>query len=347
MSIQNKVVTHENLMNFLSDIIASGKELYAPQRKGLKTYFHPVNDVQAIVFDYIQTTFSPKSLLFPKVERLLSYTRDGKQIHVTDSSEQKQAPDRILFGSRPCDAAGLQTVTEFFRRDISDAYIQRRQNALTIISVSCVKSNQYCFCTSVGILPGDTAGSDILLTPIENARYFVEAVTEKGSLLLVQYGKYFEQSEAIAKEQHLAKVLKTFSSTEISERLTGSFDNPIWKYASLRCIGCGTCAYVCPVCSCFDIQDEGTNKKGDRLRCWDSCGFSLFTLHTSGHNPRSTQSERWRQRVMHKFSYMPDQFEMLGCVGCGRCSQSCPADMNIKEQLLEIASKVGTVPEST
>ena len=214
---------------------------------------------------------------------------------------------------------------------------------MTIISVSCTKSNEYCFCTSVGISPGDTTGSDILLTPIENARYFVEAVTEKGSLLLAQYEKYFEKSEAITKEPHLVKVTKTFSSTEISERLTGSFDNPIWKDASLRCIGCGTCAYACPVCSCFDIQDEGTNKKGDRLRCWDSCGFSLFTLHTSGHNPRSTQSERWRQRVMHKFSYMPEQSGMLGCVGCGRCSMSCPADMNLKEQLLEIAAKVEDV----
>jgi formate hydrogenlyase subunit 6/NADH:ubiquinone oxidoreductase subunit I len=340
MSIQNKVVTHDNLLNFLGEIVASGKELYAPQRKGLKTYFHPVNDVQTIVFDYIQTTLSPKSLLFPKVERLLSYTRDGKQIHVTDSSEQKQAPDRILFGSRPCDAAGLQIVTEFFLRDTSDTYIQRRQNALMIISVSCVKSNEYCFCTSVGILPGDTKGSDILLTPIENGRYFVEIVTEKGGFLLAQYEKYFEQSEATVKEQYLVNVTKTFSSTEISERLAEAFDNPLWKDASLRCIGCGTCAYVCPVCSCFDIQDEGTNKKGDRLRCWDSCAFSLFTLHTSGHNPRSTQSERWRQRVMHKFSYMPEQLGMLGCVGCGRCSLSCPADMNIKEQLVDFVSTV-------
>jgi formate hydrogenlyase subunit 6/NADH:ubiquinone oxidoreductase subunit I len=331
------------LLNFLGEIVASGKELYAPQRKGLKTYFQPVNHVQTIVFDYIQTTLSPKSLVFPKVERLLSYERDGKQIHLTDPSEQKQIPDRILFGSRPCDAAALKTVTEFFHRDNSDAFIQRRQNALTIISVSCTKCNEYCFCTSVGISPGDTTGSDILLTPIENARYYVEAVTEKGTLLLAQYEKYFEKSEAITKEPHLVKVTNTFSSIEISERLTGSFDNPIWKDASLRCIGCGTCAYACPVCSCFDIQDEGTNKKGDRLRCWDSCGFSLFTLHTSGHNPRSTQSERWRQRVMHKFSYMPEQSGMLGCVGCGRCSQSCPADMNLKEQLLEITVKVEAV----
>ena len=269
------------------------------------------------------------------------------KLHVTDYAEKKQVPKRILFGSRPCDAAALKILAEFFRRDTPDVFVQQRQNALTIISVACTKSNEYCFCTSVGILPGDPTGSDILLTPIENARYFVEAVTEKGSLLLVQYEKYFEKSEARAKEHYLVNITKIFSSIEISQRLTEAFDNPIWKNASLRCIGCGACAYVCPVCSCFDIQDEGTNKNGDRLRCWDSCGFSLFTLHTSGHNPRKTQSERWRQRVMHKFSYMPKKFGMLGCVGCGRCSLSCPADMNIKEQLQDIAVKVEVVPEST
>ena len=41
---------------------------------------------------------------------------------------------------------------------------------------------------------------------------------------------------------------------------------------------------------------------------------------------------------MHKFSYIPDTRNTLGCVGCGRCSRACPSDMNITEQLLELAS---------
>jgi len=118
--------------------------------------------------------------------------------------------------------------------------------------------------------------------------------------------------------------------------LLAAFDHPVYLEQSLRCLGCGACAFVCPVCACFDIQDEGNNKQGKRLRCWDACGFSLFTLHTSGHNPRDVQSERWRQRLLHKFSYMPERLGVLGCVGCGRCSRACPADMNMLEHVKEL-----------
>jgi sulfhydrogenase subunit beta (sulfur reductase) len=178
------------------------------------------------------------------------------------------------------------------------------------------------------------------LTPIENSKYYVEVMTEKGKSILTKYDTYFEKSDAISIDKYLTKIEKVFSSREITARLSKAFDHPLWNDTSLRCLGCGACAYVCPLCSCFDIQDEGTSKKGDRLRCWDSCGFSLFTLHTSGYNPRKTQSERWRQRVMHKFSYMPERYELLGCVGCGRCSRACPADMNIKEELKIITEKI-------
>ena len=84
-------------------------------------------------------------------------------------------------------------------------------------------------------------------------------------------------------------------------------DDASGRSSRLRCLGCGACAFVCPTCACFDIQDEGGREAGQRLRCWDSCGFALFTLHTSGHNPRQLQSQRWRQRSMHKFAYYPER----------------------------------------
>jgi len=68
---------------------------------------------------------------------------------------------------------------------------------------------------------------------------------------------------------------------------------------------------------------------GVRLKSWDSCCLPIFTRHASGHNPRATRGARYRQRVMHKFAYYVDKFGVTACVGCGRCSVSCPIDMNI------------------
>lgn len=38
--------------------------------------------------------------------------------------------------------------------------------------------------------------------------------------------------------------------------MEGAFDSSIWKQQSERCLGCGACAFVCPTCACFDIQED-------------------------------------------------------------------------------------------
>ncbi len=54
---------------------------------------------------------------------------------------------------------------------------------------------------------------------------------------------------------------KVFDSRQLEKTLTGLFaKEKLWEEQSLRCIGCGACAYVCPTCACFDIQDEGWPK---------------------------------------------------------------------------------------
>ncbi len=127
----------------------------------------------------------------------------------------------------------------------------------------------------------------------------------------------------------------------LSEWLARHFDHELWKTLALRCHGCGACAAVCSTCHCFDIVDEHDSYgSGARRRNWDFCQAAKFTAHASGHNPRKSQTERFRQRVMHKFSIYPRRFDAILCTGCGRCARACGAGMNLPEilgQLVQLA----------
>jgi formate hydrogenlyase subunit 6/NADH:ubiquinone oxidoreductase subunit I len=289
--------------------------------------------------DFVQSTVSAKRAVFPPVEEMLAFRFTDKETKL-EEKEMKPGP-MVVFGIRPCDAEAFNTLHEVFSRDYKDDLFLDRWEKTTLIGLSCVKADAYCFCTSVGGHPGNTSGSDILLTPLANGDFLVEIVTEKGQKLISQAdGLFTAAGDNVDKDGALAKVPQKFDGKQIKAKMEALFDKePLWARQAMRCIGCGACAYVCPTCQCFDIQDEQFGSKGKRFRCWDSCGFGVFTLHTSGHNPRHNQGQRWRQRLMHKFSYEPENLSVPGCVGCGRCSRACPTDMNILEHLVEIAEE--------
>jgi sulfhydrogenase subunit beta (sulfur reductase) len=335
MQTEKYLIRKNSLEKLFSNLIGSEKIVFAPKAKGNLTLFDKVLTFEEIAEDYIVTSNSAKTVTFPRIEKLFSFHKSKGNVDITDAANNT-FPDVILWGTRPCDAAAFIPLTETFNGDFQDIIYNKRREKVLILSFSCKRSDDYCFCTSVNSGPGNTAGSDVLFTALSDGNYLAEVVTENGQRLVKENSDLFDTKPEEEKEPNLAIVVARFSQDEIQAKLQNLFENPIWDVKSRACLGCGSCSYVCPVCSCFDIQDEAHGNKGIRLRCWDSCGYGLFTMHTSGHNPRNTQGSRWRQRVLHKFLYIPNKSKIAGCVGCGRCSRSCPADINILDTLTSL-----------
>lgn len=333
---EQKILPVASLEAFFARLRAAGRRIVAPRRSAERVSFAEVESAKDVVLDALISDVSPKQVVFPRFEPLVFYRLDGAQPTAVDPPTD--FPPTVLFGVRPCDAASLASLEAIFTWGSPDLFFEKRRAATTVVTIACTEADEDCFCTSVGGSPGNTSGSDVRLRVLQGGDFLADALTDKGREILQLAQDALQPAPASPVCKPLADVPVRFDAAQLTGRLPGLFEaEGTWTEQSLACLGCGTCAFVCPACACFDIQDEPDRAGGSRLRCWDSCGFGLFTLHTSGHNPRATQSQRWRQRVMHKFSYMPQRVGQLGCVGCGRCIRACPADMNLAEHLQALA----------
>jgi ferredoxin len=309
--------------------VAQRYDLFGPVLDGV-VQFKPVKSSEQLVFDYANPVVPPKSLFLPQAECLFAFRREKGSIILQPAGGLER--ERVLFAIRPCDARSLLLLDKVFN---DDTYYQEKRRGTTLVGLACPSPPQRtCFCTSLGIDPLSPEGVDILLTDL-GGRYLVEVATEKGEGLVALSPELFIPSAGEGKP----KGEKGKRLEGIEEKIGSLWEDGYWRELSLRCLGCGICAYLCPTCRCFDLTDVGSPLSGKRFRCWDSCIFADFTRMASGVNPRPTGRERVRQRYFEKFNYLPEQYGSLGCVGCGRCSQYCPVGIDIRTVINEIITR--------
>jgi len=242
---------------------------------------------------------------------------------------------QVLFGVRSCDASGLVRLDEIFLSGTKDPLYAARRNNTTVVSTACTTADPECFCTAVGYSPVGEEGSDVQLVPLDEG-WLLRVLTDKGRDLVggaadgwqaatAKDGKRLPELEKKISEQ----IGRSPVNREWSKVLEEGFEHGAWERLAQHCLGCSVCAYVCPSCSCFDMNHEANAWCGEQCRSWDACTFPLFTQHASGHNPRATKQERYRQRVLHKFAFKGEEDEPFRCVGCGRCVALCPAGLDI------------------
>ena len=324
----------EQLRAWLSALVASDREIVAPVLvDGLLLYQRVASAEEIRLEPQGKTRWSAKEFLLQRTETLFSFRFDGARVVL---EEPPEPPEQVLIGLRPCDAAGTARLDDIL--DDDDRYARRRART-TIVSLACTGADPACFCTAVGGSPSSTEASDLQLVPLASS-WLLKTVTERGTALLEGttngWSAAGEEEWAAADEQRRAveksigqEALPPEWASELAER----FDAPLWSALGERCLGCGLCAYVCPSCSCFDVTDSGNAFCGTRCRSWDSCGFAHFTKHAGGYNPRPDQASRYRQRVLHKFSWFPLEHGRFMCVGCGRCVELCPVGLDIRQSV--------------
>ncbi len=295
---------------------------------------------------------SPKAFFFPEQEPL--YKFDGN----TFETIQPEIKPIVLLGVQACDLTAIAYQDQFFRHD---PYYQKRRNSVLLVGIDCEAPCENGFCPEVNAGPHvNSETADLIVSRLNTyeqsniSQWLIVATSEKGAHSLQHIELEKAEKEHLKLRTKLGhKVRSKFADfgyiTNAIEYLNdNSIPAELWEELSVRCLSCSGCTSLCPTCSCYstfeviepepvaNIARSGT-AQSKTVRFWDSCLFESFQREASQHNPSSKAAQRVERFWFHKFSdeYLP-QFNRYGCVGCGRCEQTCPGTIGVHSVMKRI-----------
>jgi sulfhydrogenase subunit beta (sulfur reductase) len=311
---------------FFDALKAYGK-VFAPRPVSDQSFaYKPVSRPQDISFDALRTILPAKKFFYPQQEDLVRF-ENGSVVDVVPEVEPQ-----AVFGVHPCELAGIAVLDTIFGAEPADNHYRLRRQVTLLVGTSCTP-DKYCFCKSTGTDMPDSA-YDIFLTDIGDA-FLVQARTELGRNVLADVSSVKQPDAVHTQKFHNfyqerdKSFASCFDGADLKVTLDNTGESPTWQEMGERCLSCGNCTPVCPTCYCFDLVDIAQlNGDATRRREWDSCQFSGFAAVAGGFNFRPTPVERLKFWYRHKLYGFEDPYGMPTCIGCGRCTVSCPAGID-------------------
>lgn len=327
----------------IAEELSKTYQVYGPvvEKESGQTFLVKTDDPKEIDLTAPIPVQPPKSVVFPQIEKIFSYRYD-KNTKIVDMQQEFKVEPKAIFGLRSCDLEGMICLDRFMlgQEFVDDVYLAHRKQ-MFIVTNTCIEPFEQCFCVCTDSGPCAKENFDINLTELGD-HYLVEAGSGKGEELVQALGlekadtSFTEKKSAaidksISKFETIATDNKAWISRVMNRMTTGFTSSDVWEYIGNQCFECGACTFVCPSCSCFNIEDVNrTSGESVRIREWDSCSFEGYTLMAGDHNPRKPVEDRRNKRFFCKLSYSQSKkYLRPGCVGCGRCAWVCPGDIGL------------------
>lgn len=286
---------------------------------------------------------SPKTALFPVKELVAEYPGVA--------SPRARVGETLYIGARACDLAAVRILDRIFLEgDFADPFYAARRALAVFVSVDCLEFSPMCFCAAVGGKPYVEKPFDLNLTPLRDC-YIVEIVSDAAKQIALSRSQLLEEvtPEQVTERDGLRR--RTLEKL-VRENLPPGFPVPLPPLSETalesgdaialyeRCVECGACSFVCPTCHCFQLYDQASDRGeniAERIKAWDSCLYGSFArmagVGGAKPNPSAELRSRFANRIDHKFVWMRENLQHLGCVGCGRCTEACLGGADLRDVL--------------
>lgn len=320
----SKILAKKDLAGFIQSL-QKKYQVFAPVPKGNDFVLSKIKG-ELKHLETSSTILPPKELFFSPNESLFEFAKD--ELYLC----RKKAKPITIIGLNGNDLKALALLDAIMTRPKNDPYywLKRKNSLLIGLGTNRLNLDQGTF--------------DLFFEEHKN-----EYLVIVGSKLGASIAKHrLIKHSSLEPRNPLNKPDVLFlDQDKLSLAIQASFPDKIWDDLAKICFGCGICTYVCPLCYCFDIEDEidldGYSKNcqgcsGRRLRHWDACFLPHF-FEVSDHNFKEKLRERIYNWYYHKFVRMPKEFGFVGCVTCERCIKYCPAKINYREVLEEVLAK--------